>query len=160
IECSGNNGDPRLMNGLVSNAVWTGVALASILKECGVQPEAREVVFLGVDAEQEKKWEAGNATFLSPHGRSLFVQDPMIPDNLLAFGRRGGAPRRAQGSPLRPVMPGWYGVGRVRWLTRVEVIDRRYEGRHMARNYQSLRAVQSNGETLWLDTSISRTNLK
>jgi|SRR6516165_259374 hypothetical protein len=26
IECSGNSGDPRLMNGLVSNAVWTGVS--------------------------------------------------------------------------------------------------------------------------------------
>src|SRR3954471_6080991 len=47
IECSGNSGDPRLMNGLVSNAVWTGVSLAAILKECVVEPGAREVVFLG-----------------------------------------------------------------------------------------------------------------
>jgi hypothetical protein len=30
----------------------------------------------------------------------------------------------------------------------------------MARNYQSLRAVQSAQGTLWLDTSISRSNLK
>jgi hypothetical protein len=30
----------------------------------------------------------------------------------------------------------------------------------MARNYQSLRAVKSPDETLWLDTSISRNNLK
>ena len=148
------------MNGLVSNAVWTGVALASILKECSVQPEAREVVFLGVDAEQEKKWAAGNATFLSPHGRSIFVQDAMMPDNLLAFRMNGEPLPQEHGYPLRFVMPGWYGVAHVKWLTRVEVIDRRYEGRHMARNYQSLRVLRSNGETLWLDTSISRTNLK
>src|SRR5260370_15100818 len=47
-----------------------------------------------------------------------------------------------------------------KWLMRIEIIDRRYEGRHMARNYQSLRAVKSLDETLWLDTSISRNNLK
>lgn len=160
IECSGNSGDPRLMNGLVSNAVWTGVSLAAILKECGVEPEAREVVFLGMDSEQEKKWEAGNATYLSPHGRSLYVQDAQSPENLLAFGMNGKPLPPEHGFPLRLVMPGWYGMAQVKWLTRIEVIDRRYEGRHMARNYQSLRAVKAPDGTLWLDTSISRNNLK
>jgi DMSO/TMAO reductase YedYZ molybdopterin-dependent catalytic subunit len=50
------------------------------------------------------------------------------------------------GFPLRLVMPGWYGMAQVKWLTRIEVIDRRYEGRHMARNDQSLRAVNARGE--------------
>ena len=160
IECSGNSGDPRLMNGLVSNAVWTGVSLAAILKECGVEPEAREVVFLGLDSEQEKKWEAGNVTYLSPHGRSIYVQDAQSPENLLAFGMNGKPLPPEHGFPLRLVMPGWYGMAQVKWLTRIEVIDRRYEGRHMARNYQSLRAVKAPDGTLWLDTSISRSNLK
>jgi DMSO/TMAO reductase YedYZ molybdopterin-dependent catalytic subunit len=57
-------------------------------------------------------------------------------------------------------MPGWYGVAQVKWLTRIEVIDRRYEGRHMARNYQSLHAVETPEGPIWLDTSISRNNLK
>ena len=64
------------------------------------------------------------------------------------------------GFPLRLILPGWYGMAQVKWLSRIEVTDRRYEGRHMARNYQSLRAVKSGDETLWLDTSISRNNLK
>ena len=51
-------------------------------------------------------------------------------------------------------------MAQVKWLTRIEVINRRYEGRHMARNYQSLRALKSPDGTLWLDTSISRNNLK
>ncbi|HXJ38303.1 MAG TPA: molybdopterin-dependent oxidoreductase, partial [Bryobacteraceae bacterium] len=51
IECSGNSGNPGIMNGLVSNAVWTGVSLATLLRECGIEPEAREVVFLGLDSE-------------------------------------------------------------------------------------------------------------
>jgi DMSO/TMAO reductase YedYZ molybdopterin-dependent catalytic subunit len=140
--------------------VWTGVSLVSILQECGVEPEAREVVFLGMDSEQDKKWEAGNAAYLSPHGRSIFVQDALAPDNLLAFAMNGQPLPAEHGFPLRLVLPGWYGMAQVKWLTRIEVIDRRYEGRHMARNYQSLRAVKSPEGTLWLDTSISRNNLK
>jgi DMSO/TMAO reductase YedYZ molybdopterin-dependent catalytic subunit len=160
IECSGNSANPRIMNGLVSNAVWTGISLAALLGECGLEPEAREVVFLGMDIEHENKWEAGNAAFASPHGRSIFVQDALSPDNLLAFAM-GGKPLPAEhGFPLRLIMPGWYGMAHVKWLAHIEVIDRRYEGRHMARNYQSLRAVESPAGPLWLDTSISRNNLK
>jgi len=160
IECSGNFGDARIMNGLVSNAVWTGVSLAAILEECGVEPEAREVVFLGMDSEVERKWQAGNTPYASPHGRSIFVQDAKAPANLLAFAMNGRPLTAEHGFPLRLIMPGWYGMAHVKWLTRIEVIDRRYEGRHMARNYQSLHALTSGGETLWLDTSISRNQLK
>jgi DMSO/TMAO reductase YedYZ molybdopterin-dependent catalytic subunit len=160
IECSGNSGDKRLMNGLVSNAVWTGVSLAALLNECGPDPEAREVVFLGMDAEEERKFEAGNAPVSSPHGRSLFVQDALATENLLAFAMNGQPLLPEHGFPLRLVMPGWYGVAQIKWLSRIEVIDRRYEGRQMARNYQSLHAVQSPEGPFWLDTSISRNNLK
>jgi DMSO/TMAO reductase YedYZ molybdopterin-dependent catalytic subunit len=160
IECSGNTGDPRVMNGLVSNAVWSGVGLADVLKECSVLPEAREVVFLGMDSEEDKKWEAGNASYPSPHGWSLYLQDALAPDNLLAFAMNGAPLPPEHGFPLRLVMPGWYGMSQIKWLTRIEVIDRPYEGRHMARNYQSLRAVKAPEGTLWLDSSISRNNLK
>ena len=160
IECSGNSGDPRVMNGLVSTAVWSGVGLADLLKECMVQPEAREAVFLGMDVEEDKKWEAGNASYLSPHGWSLYVQDALAPDNLLAFAMNGAPLPPEHGFPLRLVLPGWYGMSQIKWLTRIELIDRPYEGRHMARNYQSLRAVKSPQGTLWLDSSISRNNLK
>jgi DMSO/TMAO reductase YedYZ molybdopterin-dependent catalytic subunit len=160
IECSGNSGDPRVMNGLVSTAVWSGVGLADVLKECAVQPEAREAVFLGMDMEEDKKWEAGNASYVSPHGWSLYVQDALAPDNLLAFAMNGAPLPAEHGFPLRLVMPGWYGMSQIKWLTRIELIDRPYEGRHMARNYQSLRAVKSPEGTVWLDSSISRNNLK
>jgi DMSO/TMAO reductase YedYZ molybdopterin-dependent catalytic subunit len=42
LECSGN--PPA--GGLIGNAKWAGTPLAPILKECGVQPEGIEVVFL------------------------------------------------------------------------------------------------------------------
>jgi DMSO/TMAO reductase YedYZ molybdopterin-dependent catalytic subunit len=160
MECSGNSGDPRIMNGLVSTASWSGVSLADVLKECSILPEAREVVFLGMDLEEDKKFEAGNSSFPSPHGWSLYLDDALSPDNLLAFAMNGQPLSPEHGFPLRLVMPGWYGMAQIKWLTRVEVIDRHYEGRQMARNYQSLRAVPSPEGTLWLDSSISRNNLK
>lgn len=160
VECSGNIPDPRIMNGLVSNAIWTGVPLTAILNECGVLPEAREAVFLGLDAEPDKKWEAGNAEYLSPHGYSIFVQDAQASGPLLAYAMNDRPLPVEHGFPLRLILPGWYGMAQVKWLTRIELIDHRYEGRHMARNYQSLRAVKTAAETLWLDTSISRNNLK
>jgi len=160
IECSGNSGDSRIMNGLVSTAVWSGVGLAEVLKECSLLPEAREVVFLGMDVEDDRKFEAGNASYSSPHGWSLYVQDALSPDPLLAFGMNGAALPPEHGFPLRLVMPGWYGMAQIKWLTRVEVIDRPYEGRQMARNYQSLRAVKTVEGPIWLDSSITRNNLK
>jgi len=160
IECSGNSGDPRVMNGLVSNASWSGVRLAEVLKECSVQPEAREVVFLGMDSEEDRKFEAGNTSYLSPHGWSLYIEDALSGDHLLAFAMNGEPLPPEHGFPLRLIMPGWYGMSQIKWLTRIEAIDRPYEGRHMARNYQSLRAVKSPEGTLWLDSSISRNNLK
>jgi DMSO/TMAO reductase YedYZ molybdopterin-dependent catalytic subunit len=160
IECSGNSGDPRIMNGLVSTASWSGVRLADVLKECSLQPEAREVVFLGMDSEEDMKFEAGNTSYLSPHGWSLYVQDALAGDNLLAFAMNGEPLPPEHGSPLRLIMPGWYGMSQIKWLTRIEVIDRPYEGRQMARNYQSLHAVKSPEGTFWLDGSITRNNLK
>ena len=160
IECAGNTGDPRIMNGLVSNAVWTGVGLGEVLKECSPLPEAREVVFFGMDVEDDRKWEAANANYPSPHGWSLYMQDALSPEHLLAFGMNGQALPQEHGFPLRLVMPGWYGMSQIKWLTRIEVIDRPYEGRHMARNYQSLRAVKTPEGPVWVDGSITRNNLK
>src|SRR5262245_28289019 len=89
LECSGNSTRPNRMSGLLSNGVWTGVGLASIMKECGLKAEAREVVFLGLDMEKEKKAAAGNQEFETPHGRSMYVQDALNPEAMLAFSLNG-----------------------------------------------------------------------
>jgi DMSO/TMAO reductase YedYZ molybdopterin-dependent catalytic subunit len=105
LECAGNSGHPQLMNGLVSNGVWKGVGLASLLNQCGVKPEAREVVFFGADTEREAKWQAGGEEFVSPHGRSIHIQDALSPDPMLAFEMNGVPLPGEHGFPLRPVLP-------------------------------------------------------
>jgi DMSO/TMAO reductase YedYZ molybdopterin-dependent catalytic subunit len=160
LECSGNSTRPSRMAGLLSNGVWTGVPLAAVLKECGVRPEAREVVFLGADLEKEKKFQAGNREYTVPHGRSVYIQDALNPDALLAFHLNGQPLPAKNGFPVRLILPGWYGMTQVKWLSRIEVIDRRYEGQHQVRNYLSLRAVDTPEGPIWLDQSISRMHIK
>ena len=160
LECSGNSTRPTRMAGLLSNGVWTGVPLAAVLKDCGVRPEAREVVFLGADLEKEKKFQAGNREYTAPHGRSVYIQDALNPDALLAFHLNGQPLPAKNGFPLRLILPGWYGMTQVKWLSRIEVIDRRYEGQHQVRNYLSLRAVETPDGPIWLDQSISKTHMK
>jgi len=148
------------MSGLLSNAVWSGIGLASILKECGIKPEAREVVFFGSDMEKEQKPQAGNTEYTTPHGRSIYIQDALSNEAMLAYQMNGQPLPPDQGFPLRLILPGWYGMTQVKWLSYIYVLDRRYEGQHMVRNYLSLRSVETPDGTLWLDSSISRNRLK
>jgi DMSO/TMAO reductase YedYZ molybdopterin-dependent catalytic subunit len=160
LECSGNSTRAPRMCGLLSNGVWTGVGLKSILEECGVTADAREVLFLGLDMEREKKFQAGNREYEAPHGRAIHLQDALAPDTMLAFALNGEPIPQDQGFPVRLLVPGWYGMTQVKWLGRIEVLDRRYEGQHQVRNYLSLRSVQTPDGPMWLDTSISKNRLK
>jgi len=156
LECSGNLPRPHIMNGQVSTARWSGFSLASVLRQCGLKSEAREVVFFGADRAREPAGEA-----VAPHGRSIFVQDAMNPHAILATTMNGQPLPPEHGFPLRLILPGWYGVAQIKWLTRIEVLDRRYEGPHMSRNYHTLHAASSRPDAPFLlETSISRTRLK
>jgi DMSO/TMAO reductase YedYZ molybdopterin-dependent catalytic subunit len=154
IECSGNNAYATA-NGQVSNGVWTGVGLAPILKECRLRPEAREVAFFGMDLERER-----DAPAAAAHGRSLSVQDALDPDTMLAYALNGSPLSPDHGFPLRLIVPGWYGMTQIKWLNRIEVLDRRYEGSHMARNYHTIRGAGTLDAGTVLETSISKTRLK
>jgi DMSO/TMAO reductase YedYZ molybdopterin-dependent catalytic subunit len=155
LECSGNAAGPAA-NGLLSTGLWSGVGLASILMECGIEPEAREIAFLGMDLEKEP----GGPDYAAPHGRSVYVQDALNADAMLAFALNGKPLSAERGFPLRLILPGWYGMTQIKWLTRIQVLDRRYEGSHMARNYHTMNIVDAPEQELWLETSISKTRIK
>jgi DMSO/TMAO reductase YedYZ molybdopterin-dependent catalytic subunit len=149
IECSGNT-SIGAANGQVSTGLWTGVSLASILTDCGLKPEAREIVFLGLDVERER-----TAAVETAHGRSVFVQDAMDPNAILAFALNGQTLSPEHGFPLRVILPGWYGMTQIKWLGEIQALDRRYEGPHMSRNYHTVA-----GNELLTETSISKKRVK
>ncbi len=156
MECSGNSGLPFFTGG-IGNATWGGTSLAALLEEAGVQENGVEVVFWGADAG-EQVWR--EMTITEQFARSMSLDDAMNPDTLLAYEMNGEALPAPHGFPARLIAPGWYGVANVKWLTRIEVLDRRYQGHFMARDYVTMREEELDGETVWTFTAVSRDRLK
>ncbi len=161
LECSGNGSNKGFMNA-VYNSRWSGTLLAPLLKECGVDPATTEVVFFGTD-KQEETLRPGTPRELKvevPFGRSLSIVDAMRPDLLLAYQRNGEPMEHRNGAPVRLIVPGWYGIANVKWLTRIECRDRRYMGRYMARDYVTVRGERQGKDVVFVESSVTRMNLK
>jgi sulfane dehydrogenase subunit SoxC len=101
----------RGTHGLTSCSEWTGVPLALLLREVGVQKDATWILAEGADA-------TGNE-------RSIPMPKAMQ-DVLVAYGQNGEALRPENGYPLRLIVPGWTGNINVKWLRRITVTDRPY----------------------------------
>jgi sulfane dehydrogenase subunit SoxC len=117
VECAGNSGgmtaaEPAqvsagITHGLLSGSEWTGVPLAVLLQEAGVDPRAKWVLAEGADAAGMSRsvplWKA--------------MQDAMI-----ALYQNGEAIRPEQGFPMRLLLPGFQGNTNVKWLRRLKLI--------------------------------------
>jgi len=161
LECSGNGSNPGFMNAIY-NSRWTGTPLVPLLTDCGIRQGAKEIVFIGVD-RQEETLRAGTPrelTFDVHFGRSMSLADVLAKQPLLAYQRNGEPLAHRNGAPLRLIVPGWYGIANVKWLQRIEVRDRRYMGRYMARDYVTVRGERRGDEVVFVETSVNKMNLK
>jgi DMSO/TMAO reductase YedYZ molybdopterin-dependent catalytic subunit len=178
LECSGNSGLPFFQGG-VGNARWAGARLRSLLRAAQPQPSANEVVFWGADRGEvtvrdnpgitgggrtgrtEQDATGGlDLTITERFARSMSLEDALAPDNLVAYEMNGAVLPREHGYPARLIAPGWYGVANVKWLTRMELVDRPFQGRFMARDYVTVREEQRSGDTVWTFTTVTRDRLK
>ncbi len=161
LECSGNGSSKGFMNA-VYNSRWTGTPLRPLLERCGIASSAREVVFFGADhkAETLRKGTPRELTVEVPFGRSLSLRDALDLPLLLAYERNGSPLEERHGAPLRLIVPGWYGIANVKWLTRIDIRDRRYMGRFMGRDYVTVRGERRGSEIDYVETSVTRMNVK
>jgi DMSO/TMAO reductase YedYZ molybdopterin-dependent catalytic subunit len=60
--------------------------------------------------------------------RSLPLTKALDRDTLLVLRMNGERLTTDHGAPVRLFVPGWYGVASVKWLSRIEVLDRPYSG--------------------------------
>ncbi len=158
FECSGNR---RPLQGLTSNGRWTGVPLRAVLERAGVKKEAQEVVFFGADHGDEEVEFRGQVTKVDQQfGRSLLRDKALSSEPLLVYAMNGEPLTRHQGFPLRLLVPGWYGVSNVKWLSEIHVQEDRYLGKFQARWYRTLKGETVNGEVKWKETAISTLHLK
>jgi DMSO/TMAO reductase YedYZ molybdopterin-dependent catalytic subunit len=158
FECSGNR---RPLQGLCSNGRWTGVPLRAVLDRAGIEPQARELVFFGADrGREEVEFRSQTFTVEQQFGRSLSREQALSPDPFLAYALNGEPLTRHQGAPLRLIVPGWYGVANVKWLSHVHAQEEEYLGKYQARWYRSLRGEMIDGELRWKEAAITRMHLK
>lgn len=155
LECAGNRGFGPFM-GAVHNAEWTGTPLAAVLDEAGIVGSGIEVVFFGSDEGTE---EIRDNEVTQNFARSMSIEDAMDSKLLLAYEVNGEALPTEHGFPLRLVAPGWYGVANVKWLKRIEIRDKRFMGRFMARDYVTLREEDRGGDTVWTESSVGRARI-
>jgi len=158
FECSGNRGP---LQGLSSNGKWNGVSLKAVLDSTGVKPSAREFVFFGADkGEEEVEWRTQKYKIDVPFGRSLNREKALSADPFLAWGLNGEPLTKHQGAPLRLLVPGWYGVANVKWLSQIHVQEDAYLGKYQARWYRTVRGQMIDGEMKYMETAVTHMNLK
>ena len=158
FECSGNR---RPMQGLASNGRWTGVPLKTVLDLAGVKPQAREFVFFGADHGEEDVDFRGQINKVDQQfGRSLSREKALSREPFLAYALNGEPLTRHQGFPLRLLVPGWYGVANVKWLSRIHLQEDQYLGKYQARWYRTLKGEMIDGAMQWKETAITRMQLK
>lgn len=161
LECAGNGAGKGFM-AAIYNSKWTGTPLLPLLEEAGVKDSAKEVVFIGHDTNEEtiRKGGRGELTFTVPFGRSMSIEDVQAKQPLVAYERNGEPLTQPNGSPVRLIVPGWYGIANVKWLKRIELRDTRYMGKYMGREYVTVRGEKRGGEVVFVETSITKMNLK
>jgi DMSO/TMAO reductase YedYZ molybdopterin-dependent catalytic subunit len=150
VECAGNGrsflterqSGVQWGAGAVGHAEWTGVPLALLLERSGLEPDALEVLFEGADVGTEPDHPEP-----MPFERSLPMEKALHPDTLLAFRMNGELLDPIHGYPLRLFVPGWYGVASVKWLRRIEVINKPFRGYFQSVKYTIQRRTKHAIET-------------
>jgi DMSO/TMAO reductase YedYZ molybdopterin-dependent catalytic subunit len=136
LECAGNGRarlEPRPLSNpwlleAIGTAEWAGTPLRPILDEAGLRPGVEELVFSGLDRGVQGGVE-------HDYERSLTVTEARRPEVLLAFEMNGAPLQPQHGFPVRLLVPGWYGMTSVKWLTRIEAVDAPFTGYQQATAY-------------------------
>lgn len=158
FECSGNRGP---LHGLSGNGRWTGVPLRDVLDKAGVKASAREFVFFGADrGEEEVEWRTQKFKVEQQFGRALKRDKALSAEPFLAYAMNGEPLTLHQGSPLRLLVPGWYGVANVKWLSEIHAQEEQYMGKFQTRWYRTFKGEMIDGEMKWVESDISHMQLK
>jgi DMSO/TMAO reductase YedYZ molybdopterin-dependent catalytic subunit len=145
FECAGNGRallEPRpisqpWLTEAVGTAEWGGTMLAPLLEEAGASEDATELLFTALD----RGVEGGVA---QSYERALPIADAA--HALLAYDMNGEPLPPQHGFPLRLVVPGWYGMQNVKWLTRITFLEEPYTGFQNAVAYRMYGADGQPGE--------------
>ena len=134
MECAGNGraalaprpiSQPWLLEA-VGNAEWTGTPLEAAPRR---RRRASRSSSPGSTAASRTRWRR-------PTSDRCRSTDATADDVLLAYDLNGAPLPPQHGFPLRLLVPGWYGMTSVKWLTRITVLDEPFDGYQNATAYR------------------------
>jgi DMSO/TMAO reductase YedYZ molybdopterin-dependent catalytic subunit len=136
LECAGNGRtslDPRPVNmpwgvEAIGTAEWTGVPLRHVIDRAALRPDALELVFSAPDEGRQHGIDHA-------YQRSLAIADATRPEVLLAWAMNGRPLEPQHGAPLRLIVPGWYGMASVKWVTNITAVAEPFRGPQQALSY-------------------------
>jgi sulfane dehydrogenase subunit SoxC len=146
MECAGNGRvamSPRpysqpWISEAVGTGKWRGAPLWPLLEETGVRDSAVEVVFTALDRGVEDGVEQDFA-------RSLTLDEASRDEVILAYELNGAPLPPQHGFPLRLIVPGWYGMTNVKWLTRIELVEEPFTGHQQSWSYRLRQEAEEEG---------------
>ncbi len=135
-QCSGNSRgffEPRVAggqsgNGAMGNARWRGASLKAVLDLAGVQKDAKQVTFNGLDGPVVDK----TPDFV----KALDIDVARNGEVMLAYSMNGQDLPFLNGYPVRLVVPGYYGTYWMKHLSEINVIDSVFDGFWMKTAYR------------------------
>ncbi|MGH2515650.1 MAG: molybdopterin-dependent oxidoreductase, partial [Ktedonobacterales bacterium] len=104
LRCVNNTVDGQLM----STALWSGVSLAALLRQAGVDTTAAALMLHAPDAYDE----------------TVPLEAALSETTLLAYGMNGETLERRHGGPVRLLVPGYFGFKNVKWIEGITVVRR------------------------------------
>src|ERR1700688_3433977 len=141
LECAGNSRvflappvhGAQWELGAVGNAEWTGVPLSVLLESAGLADDVCDVILEGADRgiPKEEPKPPGPISY----ARSIPRTRAMESDVLIAYQMNGRDPTPDHGYPLRAIVPGYYGMSSVKWLTDIVATTQPFQGYWQTSDY-------------------------
>jgi sulfane dehydrogenase subunit SoxC len=134
VECGGNSAplfskdpvqaDVQAIHGLLSCSEWTGVRLATLLEETGIDPKAKWFLAEGADG---------------PSMNRSIPLDKALDDAMIALYQNGERIAPSNGYPMRLLLPGYEGNMNVKWLHRIKLVEAPVQAINETMQYTLLR---------------------
>lgn len=139
LECSGNKRslfEPKVFGeqwekGAISQGIWKGVPLRTLLELSGIKIAAKEVVVEGYDFGERTDLDKAVS-----YTRSLPIEKALHPDTIIAYEHNNQPLPFKHGFPLRLIVPQWYGMASVKWIKQISVISSNFTGPFQSIDYK------------------------
>lgn len=130
MECAGNARGKHF--GLLSAAEWSGVSVSALLEPSNIPTNFKYLLISGFDTY------AGPSADSIPGASWIFSLDSLLSAGaFLATKMNGESLTPDHGSPVRLVVPGWYGCCCIKWVNEIAVAGVNAEATSQMREYAS-----------------------